>query len=253
MKHYIVTGSSKGLGKSIVEELFHENHQIHCISRYGNSILVKKAEKMNANLLEYLFDLNNLNHLEELVNRVFSNIDLNSVDEIALINNAGVIHPITPIERCDAEGIISNIHVNLIAPMLLTKGFIQFTENLNIRKTIMNISSGAGKRPVPSWSSYCSSKAGLDLFSRTVAAEQVDSTYPVKVISVAPGVVDTNMQDEIRSSNVEDFSSVEQFRKYKEEGNLFSPEMVATKLVEILNKDSIENGSVLDVRQFMDE
>lgn len=251
MKHFIITGSSRGLGESIVKQLFKANHHLHCISRNSNQMLVEIAKEENITINEYGFDLSKVEEIEELMDRIFFNIDLDKVEEITLVNNAGIIHPIKPIDRAGVNDIISNVQVNLLAPMILSKTFIKKTEMLKIKKYIINISSGAGKRPIPSWSIYCSSKAGLDLFSRTIAEEQRTVEHPVKVLSIAPGVVDTKMQDEIRSSNVEDFSSVEQFRRYKEEGSLFSADMVAEKIISVLYNDSIENGAVLDIRTYI--
>ena len=80
--------------------------------------------------------------------------------------------------------------------MLLMDAFVPHPKELACPKLVVNISSGAAKRPIEGWSAYCSAKAGLDMATRTLALEQSRETNPVRVLSFAPGIVDTRMQEE---------------------------------------------------------
>ena len=92
-----------------------------------------------------------------------------------LINNAGVIAPVGPLERADAGEIERNLAVNLVAPMLLMRRFLRATASRSPLRRIINISSGAGRRPIFGWGAYCAAKAGLDMATRVVALEAADA------------------------------------------------------------------------------
>lgn len=170
--------------------------------------------------------------------------------KIYLINNAGALGAIRHIGKLSSEAIISSYSVNLIAPTILTNAFIACYNTTDAEKVILNISSGAGKNPIDGWGTYCASKAGLDMFSRVVDAEQkLRAKHPqenihkaFKIFSIAPGVVNTQMQSEIRSASREDFSRVEDFKNYKETSQLAEPSNISRKYFEILSDiDSIKD------------
>src|SRR5690606_9251492 len=107
------------------------------------------------------------------------------------------------------------VRVNTIAPMLLCQFVLQHYP-LDRPLTIVNISSGAGRRPIPGWAAYCTSKAALDMYSQTIYLEEKERNRNIRVYSVAPGVVDTPMQETIRKSDPSTFSSLHSFILLKE-------------------------------------
>jgi benzil reductase ((S)-benzoin forming) len=100
-----------------------------------------------------------------------------------------------------------------------------FSNNL---LSFVNISSGAANRAINSWSLYCSSKAFIKMFFEVAECEYQQH----KFFNIDPGVMDTQMQKSIRST---DFPDVSSFRNLEEEGKLKLPIDVA---IEILNKVS---------------
>lgn len=248
MNYFIITGTSRGLGEAFARELLREGNHLFCISRTKNEALLTEA--MNKQVaLDYLeYDLSQVDGLEQLMEDLFENINLEQAEGIYLINNAGTLAPIGPVQHGASAQITHGIQLNLLAPMILTSSFIKHTERYQGEKRVVNISSGAGKNPYFGWSTYCTTKAGLDMFTRTVAVEQEREPYPVKIISFAPGVVDTEMQAEIRRTKEEDFIQVQRFIDLKESGSLLDPEFVATKLVELLISDDFPQGALLDIR-----
>ncbi len=103
-----------------------------------------------------------------------------------------------PIEASDAETIAAVLRVGLEAPLLLTSAFLRATRDWAIDKRVLNISSGAGRRAIAGWSAYCAAKAGLDHFSRVArSTSRCAPTRPASS-SLAPGVIDTDMQGELR-------------------------------------------------------
>jgi benzil reductase ((S)-benzoin forming) len=134
--------------------------------------------------------------------------------------------------------------------MVITNVFLNKTEYVEAEKCIVNVSSGAANRAISGWSSYCSTKAGLDMFTKTVGLEQQQKQFPTTVISFSPGIMDTTMQTTIRSKTEKEFESVQTFQAYKEEGMLRTPTFVAEALLKFLKEDLI-NGEIYDIKQLL--
>ena len=117
-----------------------------------------------------------------------------------------------------------------------------------IRDSI-NISSGAGRRPIFGWSAYCAAKAGLDMATRVAALEASTRARPVEAVSLAPGVIDTGMQSVVRGASQEDFVDIERFRAMKAAGELRRPEDVAADILRLEAAGRLTGDAVLDLRQ----
>jgi NAD(P)-dependent dehydrogenase (short-subunit alcohol dehydrogenase family) len=95
------------------------------------------------------------------------------------------------------------------------------------------------------WSVYCATKAALDNHARAVHEEGVQG---LKISSLAPGIVDTGMQAEIRSRSAREFPQVAKFRSLKAAGELASPEETAAKITRLLLSSAFGKEPVTDVR-----
>jgi benzil reductase ((S)-benzoin forming) len=228
MNYFIITGTSRGIGKAIAEILLEEkNNVVTGISR--NQTIHHKRFK------HFSIDLSDISLLKDRINEIFPKIT--EADKIILINNAGTLGQVGQVGKIESENFEQLFKVNLIAPVILINEFIKKYKDLPCLKIIMNISSGAGKHSVDGWSGYCSSKAALDMFSLVVNDEQQISGGNFKIYSVSPGIVDTQMQSEIRKASQKDFSRVSEFMSYKEKGELADAKQAAKKLLYILNND----------------
>jgi benzil reductase ((S)-benzoin forming) len=139
--------------------------------------------------------------------------------------------------------------LNLTAAAVLSNKFLKQTQTLNCPKTIVNISSGAGRNPYDGWATYCSTKAGLDMFSMSVAKElNLNGNSATRIFSIAPGVIDTQMQEEIRNTEEAKFSSVQRFKNLHEDNQLLSAEFVAKKIVHFLSVRDQFSDVCLDIR-----
>src|SRR5690606_32318053 len=187
----IITGVSSGMGFALVKHYLEQNCFVVGIGRTNDF----EAE----NYVFHQCDLSQNTSYDFLKDYVYH------AECLILINNAGVIGNIERISEQEISDIKQVMQVNTIAPMLLCQ-FVLREFPLNRELTIVNISSGAGKRPMPSWAAYCASKAAIDLFSQTIYLEELERGRMIKVYSVAPGVVDTPMQDKIRKSKPQNFS-----------------------------------------------
>ena len=230
MNYYYITGTSRGIGKSFAEHLL-ENPENNVIG------ISRQRSIEHPRYRHFYLDLTDVNAISQFKFDLHAN-----AKKICLINNAGALGFIKPVGKLTADTIIRNYTLNLIAPSVLTNAFIECYDGIDAEKVILNISSGAGKRPIDGWAVYCASKAGMDMFSRVVDAEQVvrsqtpqDNIHKgFKIFSIAPGVVNTEMQTEIRSASKEDFSRLEDFIGYKVNNELSEPEFVSRKYIRIL-------------------
>jgi benzil reductase ((S)-benzoin forming) len=164
-----------------------------------------------------------------------------------LVHNAGAIAPVKPLDKVDASDWAHSIQVNLVGVQDLTQRIYPLLGGEH-QSRITVISSGASLRPIESWSAYCVSKAGLDMWSRCVAEEGRESN--ISSVSVAPGIVDTGMQTEIRSTPAEDFPSLQSFIDLHANGDLARSEDVAAQLMPLVTTHSMEqSGQRFDVRE----
>ncbi len=128
-----------------------------------------------------------------------------------------------------------NIQVNLTAPLVLANEFLRWADAASNPKLIVNISSGAARFSIVSWGAYCASKAGLDMFSKVMMAEKRPD---LQVVSVAPGIIETDMQRSIRNLSPDKFPLVDNFAAYKSSGSLKTPEQAAREILAIIEDPS---------------
>lgn len=230
-----ITGTSSGIGKELAIKFLNEGHQVIGMSR---SCTIKKA-----NYKHIYLDLSDL--------KAVSDFDFitNIQDDVVLVNNAGIIGSIKPIGHLIEADIITINNVNVIAPQILMNKFIHKFQPLNQNYQILNISSGAGKSPIDAWATYCASKSAIDLFSETIAQELKDrNQLNWHVFSIAPGVVDTNMQKEIRQANSNDFLVKSKFIDLKNNNDLSEPKLVANQLYNILESPTKYENVIFSLR-----
>lgn len=233
MKQFFITGTSSGIGKALAEKALEEGHKVIGISRRQN------LEHANYRHLTY--------DLADYQNYHLVNFNINKdADELILVNNAGWLGEVMPLGRIEPQYIEEAYQINLIAPAILSKLFIEQTQGQKQSRVILNISSGAARHAVPSWSTYCSGKAAIDMLTQVMQLDHPD----IRCYSVAPGIVDTEMQGEIRQLSQSDFPEKQRFVDYKQKGELTDPKTVATKLLSIINAPKSEFDSVLSLRDF---
>lgn len=240
MNIYIITGASKGIGKALAEELLKdENNRVVGVSR---SCSIK-----HPNYRHQPLDFSDIPAVEHNLQKIF--LPYPEAEKLVLINNAGVLGDIGYVgEGMPNERFQFVFDVNVIVPAMLMNTFLEVYQEQQAQKVVVNISSGAGKYPVDGWASYCASKAAIDMLSHTVQLEQDKRGTGVKVYALSPGVVDTQMQGQIRSSDAGRFSTVEKFRQYKANNELASPEEVALKIMDFLHNTGKYNDVLVSVR-----
>jgi benzil reductase ((S)-benzoin forming) len=232
MNLYIVTGTRRGLGEALARRIAAE--------KQNELIALSRPE----------VDLADPAALGRAFDAIEPRIAAGRYEKAVLINNAGIVEPVAPLERADPADIERNLAVNLVAPMILMRRFLAATTHVALRRVI-NISSGAGRRPISGWSAYCAAKAGLDMATRVVALEAQSRGLAIEAVSLAPGVIDTGMQSTVRSASSEDFADVERFRQMKSEGVLRAADDVAREILEAEREGRLKGDAVLDLRSLV--
>lgn len=249
MEYFIITGTSGGLGEALARSFSKVGRTIFCLSRNPNPSLMEYALESGAAIEFIKTDLSKIDFLEEKVEYISKKINPGIAKGIYLINNAGILSPLGPIEQGSVEAFSESALVNLAAPLALSALFINAFQDYSGIKRIMNISSGAAQSPYEGWASYCATKAALEMATRVIALEQQRKKNPVTIFCVAPGVVETRMQEAIRNSSPEKFPMHQKFVALKENNQLQSPQEAAQKLNNLLLSQPIDNGALLDIRQ----
>ncbi|MAO71620.1 MAG: hypothetical protein CMD02_03810 [Flavobacteriales bacterium] len=224
-----ITGTGDGIGRSLAQLLLEKGYVVFGYSRKN------KLKHPNFNFTK--IDLSNI---ESVQNINFPEI---KCKEIILINNAATIGKIVPIHLKTTQEIVHEYNVNIITPTILCNKFIN--KYLNYKKTIINISSGAAIKSIPSWNTYSATKAALDRLTDTISKENIPN---LEIFSIHPGIVDTNMQKRIRDSDSDKFPLKEQFIKFYKTDQLEDPRVVSRKIFIVINNPGIFKENILSAR-----
>jgi len=240
MRAFIVTGTTRGIGRSIAETIIERKEQVLSLSSAPDQI---------ASLWHNLkCDLRQTEEIRARLERLIQTISLDQFSDLVLINNAGVLDPVGPIEEADEGMIVENLMVNQAAPAILMSAFIGLTGNFPGRRRIINISSGAAVHPYAGWAMYCASKSALDMMTLCAAEEQKGQINPVQICSVYPGKVETDMQVAVRRSNPEKFPAQPKFVMAKATGDLLSAGQAARAIINMDASGAFHNGCIYDIR-----
>jgi len=237
----IVTGHTKGLGAAITQELLERGIPVLGLAR-GRS--PDAAARYPGLLTEIELDLSDGAALAAWLGRGEVSAWLAGSPTALLVNNAGVVWPVGPLAGQDPLQALRAATLNVAAPLALAASVVQ--ASVGAERRILHVSSGAGRSAYPGWSVYCATKAALD---RHAEAVLLDGDATVRVCSLAPGVIDTGMQAEIRATGEDRFPLRERFVQLKEQGGLSSPEDCARRLVAYLLDDGFGRQAVADLRE----
>jgi NAD(P)-dependent dehydrogenase (short-subunit alcohol dehydrogenase family) len=245
----ILTGASRGMGLAMAEQLLSADTLLLCISRNRNDALERQAATRGAELLQWQADLSEAAPVAQRLQEWLAAQDPQQLASATLINNAGVISELTALRDAQASDLARALRVGLEAPMLLCTAFLGATQAwTQVPRKVLNVSSGLGRRAMASSSAYCAAKAGMDHFTRCLALEERLLQNGAAVCSLAPGVIDTEMQVQLRSASPAQFPDQDAFAALHEKGQLSSPADAAGRLLAYLNRPDFGAEPVADVR-----
>lgn len=246
MNLYVITGTSRGLGRALADEL--AGNAENFVVEMGRATPAQNARNT---LLEADFADKNS------VTRAFAALGVllqgRHFSFAALINNAGVVLPVARFDALDPAALEINFAVNVTAPILAAGAFATLTRGMADQRLIVGISSGAAKRAVRGWTAYCAAKCALEMATRVMAAEAEASDPGLVICTLAPGVIDTGMQSAIRAIPEGAFPEVARFREMKESGALRDATAVARDIISVLQPTTgqaiLLNGGNHDIRE----
>ncbi len=239
MRKFFITGSSKGLGRAITDLLLEEPD-------VGVTGISRTNSTEHPRFTHIPFDLDNVHNLARIVDGLFQ--DNSDFEEVVLINNAGYLGDIQYMGDLDHQEFIKVMNINVIAAAILMNAFIRNFRDSAGKKVVINIGSGAGRHPYDGWSAYCTSKAAVDMISEVAAMENSIRDNNFRIVSLAPGPVDTGMQDIVRSAPVENFSQLNKFIALKKLGQLPAVQETAKKILSFISRIDEFEGPVQDIR-----
>jgi benzil reductase ((S)-benzoin forming) len=240
----VLTGASRGLGRALLDHLLQQDHHVLALSRGS----IDAGPGHHGQLTHWAVDLADAAPTAQRLAAWLADWDTTTLTSATLINNAGVVSQLAPLSEVAPSDLVNALRVGLEAPTLLTAAFLKATARWPVPRKVVLVSSGLGRKAMAASASYCAAKAGLDHLARAVALEEASKPGGARIVSLAPGVIDTDMQVQLRSADPGRFPDRHRFAELKSAGQLDSPAAAATKLLTYLNRTDFGHNPVADVR-----
>ncbi len=230
----IVTGVSRGLGEAFAADFLARGFAVAGVGR-------RSSPKLTG--ARYTFvecELADAAAIDAAVAGPFAALRASQPGLAVLVNNAATAAPVGVHGTLAGVDIAFALAVNLAAPAALANQFIRTFDDARCDRRIINVSSGAAERTLGGAGAYCVAKAGLEMLTRTIAAEQ--SGASLAAITLRPGIVNTEMQVFMRSQAADALPSVGMFQAFHSGGQLVDAATVARKSIERLVERPVESG-----------
>lgn len=241
----IVTGSSRGLGLALSAELLARGHRVLAMARHDTVLATTPGARLEA----WTVDLAAPEPVAARLAAWLGTLDPAALASATLIHNAGVVPTPAPLADSAPGELASALRVGLEAPLLLSAAFLNATASWALPRKIVFISSGLGRHAMAGSAAYCAAKAGMDHLARALALEEAARPGGAKLMSLAPGVIDTDMQQQLRGADPARFPERARFQALKDAGQLDSPAIAAVKVLRVLDRPDFGSQPVGDVRE----
>ena len=242
----IVTGASRGLGLALAQQLRQRGHRLLTLQRQPAAVL---AAASGAPLEQWSVDLTDPLPVARRLRDWIAALPRAEVASLTLVNNAALLVEPGPLAGADLDTVSRAARASLEAPLLLTAAFLEAGAGLGVPRKVLQISSGLGRHAMAGSAVYCAVKAGLDHATRSLALEEARRPSGARVCSLAPGIIDTDMQVQLRGGDPSAFPEQARFASYKAEGRLDSPDSAAAKVLAYLDRADFGSQPVADVRE----
>jgi benzil reductase ((S)-benzoin forming) len=218
-KVVVITGASRGIGAGLAREFAARGMKLALCARSPSQL------PSGADGFQMQVDVTDADAVQRFAAAAESR--LGAID--LWINNAGVLEPIGPLREVAPAAFLEHLRINVMGVVHGSQAYIAHVrKRAGSQGVLMNISSGAAWQAYAGWAAYCGSKAAVERISETIQLEEAEY---LRVYSVAPGVVDTDMHVLLRSCTPEQFPLVDMFHDMKARGAFNSIGFVAEHLL----------------------
>ncbi|KAF7267060.1 hypothetical protein GWI33_019663 [Rhynchophorus ferrugineus] len=246
----IVSGASKGIGRTISVELarnLNQNSIFVLLARSEQGLDETKREILEVDkaitVLTYVTDLSNpdIGTYNDIFTKVLTLIDSTGIECGYIFHNAGFVGSIkNTTELNDLQVWRSYFDLNMFSMVLLNNAFIQKIRPIAPRLVVVNITSLCGSKPFVNLAMYGSGKAARQLFFKVLAVEQPNIT----VLNYSPGPVKTEMFDSI-CDTADSKELRDDFQKVRN-SSVLTTQQTVEKLIDVLEKGDYTSGDVID-------
>ena len=231
MNAAFVTGVSRGLGEAIAASLVDAGWRVFGIGRSAAPALaVPGFELVRCDLADLPAALSSAGLAMRSV----------TVDRAVLVNNAAEAGPVGLIGSLDAAAIIRSLTVNLVAPAALANAFCAAFADPRQPRLVINVTSGSAANVLAGSGMYSVAKCGMEMLTRALTADHPEASF--RAITLRPGIIDTPMQEFMRTRSADQLPDVALFRKFHESGQLVEAATVAAKIRTRLIEGDTEAG-----------
>jgi NAD(P)-dependent dehydrogenase (short-subunit alcohol dehydrogenase family) len=241
----IVTGASRGLGLALAQQLLQRGHRLLTMQRQPAAVL---ASATGAPLEQWSVDLADPLPVARRLRDWIAALPRAEVASLTLVNNAALLVEPGPLAGADLDSVSRAARASLEAPLLLTAAFLEAGAGFGVPRKVLQISSGLGRHAMAGSAVYCAVKAGLDHAARSIALEEARQPGGARICSLAPGVIDTDMQVQLRGGDPAAFPEQARFASLKSQGRLDSPETAAARVLAWLERADFGAEPAADVR-----
>jgi benzil reductase ((S)-benzoin forming) len=230
-----ITGGSSGIGAAMARVVPYSDARVINISRRG-------LEGYD----HYEADLSDPAAWRGVADLFAREIEDFAGERIVFVHSAGTLQPIGFAGEVSTDAYTRQVLLDSASPQVLGDAFLHAARETRAECHVVMISSGAAFTVFEGWSAYCAGKAAMDQWVRTAGAEQARRGGCCRLLAVAPGIVETAMQREIRAASSDDFPSVEMFVGFHEKDQGRDPDEAAREIWSLLERE-LENGAVVDL------
>ena len=223
----IVTGAGRGIGRAIALAFAREGARLFLVSRTERELVetAGACREVGGTASVVAADISDWDQVQRLVTMAIQ--DAGQVDILA--NSAGVYGPIGPTAEIEVSAWTQAVAVNLFGPFYLCRALVPHFIQRRQGKIIL-LGGGGATAPLPNFSSYAASKAAVVRLADTLAEELKEFNVQVNVI--APGLVDTRLQDEVLAAGSRAGALFGKIKKARESGaGTASPDVAASLAV----------------------
>ncbi|XP_004849932.1 sepiapterin reductase [Heterocephalus glaber] len=247
----VLTGASRGFGRALVPlvaRLLSPGSVLLLSARNDDALRQVEAElgagRPGLRVVRVPADLGSDAGLQQLLGALRELPRPEGLQRLLLINNAGTLGDVSKgfLNLSDPTEVNSYWALNLTSTLCLTSGVLKaFPDSPGLSRTVVNISSLCALKPFKGWALYCAGKAARDMMFQVLATEEPS----VRVLSYAPGPLDTDMQQLARETSM-DPDLRRSLQELKAKGQLVDCRMSAQKLLSLLQTDMFKSGAHVD-------